>query len=97
MQRLSIKRLGFAGAAVGVLSYIACMATMKILPTETVVRLSNSLMHGVDVTSIMRANVPISDVMIGIIEIAVLGWLFGAGLALFYNIGISGRSDSSPS
>jgi len=86
MYRLSVKRMGFAGAMVGVLSYAGCMAFMKVLPEEIVIRVSNSLMHGLDVTPIMRSEVPMTDSLIGIVEIGVLGFLAGAALALFYNL-----------
>jgi hypothetical protein len=43
-------------------------------------------MHGVDVTPIVRTEMPVSEMVIGVIEVFVLGWLFGAVMACFYNI-----------
>ena len=42
-------------------------------------------MHGVDVTTIMRWDMPWWETILGVIEIFVLGWLFGALIACCYN------------
>jgi hypothetical protein len=51
-------------------------------------------MHGVDVTTIMRWNMPLWETILGVVEIFVLGWLFGAIIAGCYNC--CGRSSSKP-
>jgi TM2 domain-containing membrane protein YozV len=43
-------------------------------------------LHGLDVTTIMTAQMTLGGVITGIIEVFVLGWLFGGVLACFYNI-----------
>lgn len=52
-------------------------------------------MHGVDVTPIMRWDMPSGEVFLGVIEIFILGWLFGAMIAAFYNLGFK-ESDPRP-
>jgi len=42
-------------------------------------------MHGVDVTSIMRWDMPWWETALGVIETFVLGWLFGGLIAGCYN------------
>jgi len=43
------------------------------------------MMHGIDVSPIIRMNMPIGEMFIGIIEIFILGWLIGATIASIYN------------
>tara|TARA_R110002096_G_scaffold425301_1_gene633829 strand:+ start:499 stop:657 length:159 start_codon:yes stop_codon:yes gene_type:complete len=44
-------------------------------------------MHGVDATPIMRWDMPWWETAVGVLEIFILGWLFGAVIAVFYNLG----------
>jgi hypothetical protein len=48
----------------------------------------NSLMHGIDVTSIIRTDMPWWEVAIGLVEIFIFGWLIGATIASIYNFGL---------
>ncbi len=87
MPNLSIKRFGFALAAVSALLYLGCMFVMLTVPKDAVIRFFNSLMHGVDVAPIMRWDMPWWEAIIGVLEIFILGWLVGAAMAMFYNLG----------
>jgi hypothetical protein len=88
MNRLSVLRFALALAAVSALLYLGCMFVMLTVPKEAVIRFFNSIMHGVDVTSIMRWDMPWWEAVIGVIEIFILGWLVGAVFAAFYNLGL---------
>ncbi|QDV85294.1 DUF5676 family membrane protein [Planctomycetes bacterium TBK1r] len=85
MQTLSIKRFGFAIASASVVSYLGCVFVMLTVPKDVAIRFFNSLMHGVDVTTIMRWDMPIGETVLGAVGIFVLGWLFGALIACCYN------------
>jgi len=90
MHTISIRRAGFAfGAACG-LFYLGCVFVMLTVPQDAVVRFFNSIMHGWNVEPLMRWDMPWWEAVIGILEIFILGWLFGALIAAFYNV--SGRS-----
>ena len=54
MNKLSIPRFGFAVAVACTIAYAGCVFVMMTVPQETAIRFFNSLMHGVDVTPIMR-------------------------------------------
>ncbi len=54
MHTLSVKRFGFALGTTSALLYLGCMFVMLTVPKEAVIQFFNSLMHGVDVTPIMR-------------------------------------------
>lgn len=45
----------------------------------------NSLLHGIDVTSIIRTDMPWWEMVMGLVETFILGWLTGAAIAAIYN------------
>ncbi|HRX78796.1 MAG TPA: DUF5676 family membrane protein, partial [Pirellulaceae bacterium] len=85
MSKLSIPRFGFAVAAACTIAYVGCVFVMMTVPQGTAIKFFNSLMHGVDVTTIMRWDMPLSETVLGTIGTFVLGWLFGALIAGCYN------------
>ncbi len=91
MNSLSIRRFGFALGSAFALTYSACAFVMSCITREASIRFFNGILHGLDVTPIMTAEMTLRGVIRGVIEVFVLGWLFGAILACFYNI--SGRLD----
>jgi len=87
MRTLSPTRFGFALGAAWALCYLGCMFVMATVPQEVAIRFFNSLMHGIDVAPIMRWEMPWWEMVVGILEVFILGWLFGALIAVFYNLG----------
>jgi hypothetical protein len=55
---------------------------------ETTILFFNSLLHGLDVRPIIRMDVPLWEVLVGIVEIFIVGWLTGAAIAGIYNFGV---------
>ncbi|MGE0229566.1 MAG: DUF5676 family membrane protein [Dehalococcoidia bacterium] len=98
MQRISIRRLGFAAGATAALLYLGCVLVMLVAPKAAVVRFFNSVLHGWDVEPIMRWDMPWWEAALGTVEMALLGWLVGALLAAFYNLGrgAAGRPGTAP-
>ena len=86
MNTLSIRRFGFGLGSTFALTYSACAFVMACVSRESSIRFFNGILHGLDVTPIMTAQMTLGGVVIGVIEVFVLGWLFGAILACFYNI-----------
>lgn len=91
MNTLSIRRFGFALGSACALTYLACACVMSNVSREATIRFFNRILHGLDVTPILTSTMTLGGVITGVIEVFVLGWLFGAILACFYNI--SGRLD----
>lgn len=85
MGAINIKRFGFAFGATFALLYLGCVFVMATAGKEVTIRFFNSLLHGLDVTSIIRMNMPIGEMITGIIEIFILGWLTAAAIASIYN------------
>jgi len=86
MERLSITRLGFALASLFAVLYGVSMLIVMTGPRDTVIAFFNSILHGIDVTSIMRWEMPWWEMVVGILEVFIIGWLCGAALASFYNL-----------
>lgn len=93
MDTLNVKRLGFAMATTWVLLYVGCVFVMATVPKAEAVRFFNNLLHGLDVGPVMRWEMPWTDMVIGVVETFILGWLVGAAIAALYNLG-AGREKS---
>ncbi len=85
MYRLNIKKLGFAFGLTGTLIYLGCMIVMATAGQEGSITFFNSLLHGLDTTSIIRMDVPPLEVLMGIVQTFILWWLIGACIGAFYN------------
>lgn len=86
MNAISIKRLGLAFGLTGVILYVGCVVLMASVGHEGTVNFFNSILHGLDTSSIVRMDVPLWEALIGIVETFILSWLIGACIAAFYNI-----------
>jgi 2TM family of unknown function (DUF5676) len=84
---ISPRRLGIAVGLAGVVFYIGCVITMSTVPRAEAIVFFNGLFHGLDVAPILRENVPLKEVLLGMISTFVLGWFAGAMIAGFYNWG----------
>lgn len=85
MYRLNVKKLGFAFGLTGALIYLGCMIVMVTAGQEGTITFFNSLLHGLDTTSIIRMDVPLLEVLMGIVQTFILWWLIGACIGAFYN------------
>ena len=85
MNRINIKKFGFAIGLTGALFYAGCMIVMATAGQEGSIKFFNRLLHGLDTTNIIWMDVPIWEALIGIVQTFILGWLIGACIAAFYN------------
>lgn len=86
MNTINVKKFGLACGLTGVLLYIGCIVLMLTVGHDGTVTFFNSLFHGLDVSSIVRMNVPWWEALLGIVETFILAWLVGACVAGFYNV-----------
>ena len=86
------KGFGLAFGLSATIIYLGCVVTLALTPREKAIIFFNSLLHGVDVTSILRTSMPISDMVFGVITTFVLAWFVGAMIAVFYNFTIKEKS-----
>lgn len=93
MNKIPTNRLGFAFGITGAAFYLACTIFMVIVPATTVVWFSNSLLHGVDGSSIMRESIPIGQSVGGVLSTYAGSWIFGVLAACLNKYGLSGKSE----
>jgi len=91
MDRLNVKKLGFALGFTGALIYLGCMIVMITAGQEGTIKFFNSLLHGLDATSIIRMDVSLLEAFFGIVQTFIIGWLIGASIAAFYNAQIKSK------
>lgn len=91
MKTISPKKLGFAMGTAGVVFYLGCTLLMLTIGHEGTVTFFNSLLHGIDVSGVIRMDVPLWEAAIGLGQTFLLGWLAGAMIAVFYNLGFTSR------
>lgn len=92
MKSIEIRKFGLAWGATFALLYLGCVFVMWSTGPETTILFFNSLLHGLDVRPIIRRDVPFWEVLMGVVEIFIIGWLTGAVIAGIYNFGI-GKSE----
>ena len=80
-----VKKMGLVFGVNGALLYLGCMLVMATVGNSGAVTFFNSLLDGLDVSSIIRKNVPIWEAGVGIVESLILSWLVGVCLAGIYN------------
>ncbi len=91
MNRINVKKFGFAMGFTGALVYAGCMIVMATAGKEGSITFFNSLLHGLDVTSILKMDVPLLETLFGIVQTFILWWLIGACIAAFYNVQLKPR------
>jgi len=86
---INAKKFGFAVGLTMALFYLGCTMVMATVGYDGTVKFFNSLLHGLDVTNIVRMDVSLGEAAIGLIETFIIGWLIGACIAAFYNLTVS--------
>lgn len=85
MNHISIRKLGLAFGITGALLYFGCALVMLILGHDSTIRFFNTLLHGLDVSSIIRTDISFVEVLLGLLQTFILSWLIGACIAGIYN------------
>jgi hypothetical protein len=86
MNYIDVRRFGFAVGATGGILYLGCALILFLAGRDMAVWFTNSLLHGLDVSGIIRMNIPLSDIFIGLINTFIISWLSGACIAAIYNV-----------
>jgi len=89
MNHINIKKFGLAFGITGALLYFGCALVMLLLGHYSTVKFFNTLLHGLDVSSIIRINISPLEVLFGLIQTFIFSWLTGASIAAIYNIALN--------
>lgn len=96
MGSINIRKFGLAFGTTFALFYLGCVMVMASVSREAAVFFFNSLFHGVDVSSILRTDMPVWEMITGLVETFILGWLIGAAIASIYNYGVKEEAPMEP-
>jgi len=88
MNPIDVKRFGLAVGTTLALLYLGCVFVMATASEAVTILFFNSLLHGIDVTGIIRTDMPLWEALMGLVETFVLGWLTGAAVAAIYNVSL---------
>ena len=91
MNKIDVKIFGFAVGSTVALLYLGCVVVLMVAGHETAVRFGNSLLHGLDISGIIRTDIPLLEALFGLIETFVIAWLSGASIASIYNASMRSR------
>jgi hypothetical protein len=86
---INVKKFGLAIGLSLALLYFGCALIMTIFGHNGTVNFFNSLLHGLDVSNIVRVDVPLGESVIGIIATFIIGWQFGVCIAAIYNASLN--------
>lgn len=86
INNINIKRFGLAFGLTAAFLYLGCVILMTTVGHDGSVKFFNSLLHGLDTSSIIRMNVPFWEALIELMETFIMSWFVGASIACFYNI-----------
>jgi hypothetical protein len=95
MGTIDVRRFALAWGATAALLYAGCVIVMSTVSRDAQILFFNSLLHGIDVTTILRASMPVWEMLIGLVETFILAWLVGASIAAVYN-SVAQPADRSP-
>lgn len=85
---LNIRKLGLAWALTPSLLYLGCVYIMAVLGKKGTMLFFNSLMHGIDISPILRMEMSLPEMAMGLASIFIIGWLVGATIACIYNLSV---------
>ena len=91
MQHINTKKFALAWGVAGAVLYLGCIILMATVGRDGTVLFFNSILHGLDTSNIIRMDVPLVEALIGLVEMFILGWLFGVLIASVYNISFNKR------
>lgn len=82
---INVRKMGLAVGLTFALLHLGCVSVILFTSRETTVAFFNSLLHGIDVTAILRTEMSAREMTYGFFQIFVLGWLIGASIGSIYN------------
>ncbi|MBI2271267.1 MAG: hypothetical protein HYU69_13065 [Bacteroidetes bacterium] len=85
MNRINVRKFGLAFGVTGALLHLGCIILMATVGKEGTVLFFNSIIHGMDFSSVVRMDISFTEAFIGLIEIFIICWLIGACIAGVYN------------
>ena len=83
---INVKKMGLAVGATLVIFRLGCILVFALLSRKQAISYFNTLLHGVDLSPILKMETSTLNVIYGVVQIFILGWLGGATIASIYNL-----------
>ncbi|MCI5092696.1 DUF5676 family membrane protein [Phaeodactylibacter sp.] len=85
MKNLQQNKFAIASGGASVVVYLGCFLVMQLLGTESLVKFSNLLFHGMDFSTIIRTDITLLETLIGTAASFVFWAVIGYVIAFIYN------------
>lgn len=85
MGKLNSNKIGIALGITLATLYIGCALLMFTAGKTGTVNFFNSILHGLDVSSIVRSEISTGETFLGLVEIFLIGWGAGTFFSFLYN------------
>ena len=85
------KSLGLSIGLTFVLLHVGCIFIMYYLGHDGTVSFFNNMFHGMDFSTVVRMDVPFTEMLAGSIELFIAGTFIGFCIAGFYNLFLKSR------
>ena len=82
---INVKKFGLAFGLTSLILYSGSILVMALTGRAGTIIFFNTLLHGLDVTSIIRMDMSLAEMLIGIVQAFIMAWLVGATIASIYN------------
>ena len=82
---INVKKFGLAFGLTSLVLYSGSVLVMALTGREGTIVFFNTLLHGLDVTSIIRMDMSLAEMLIGVVQAFVMAWFVGALIASIYN------------
>ncbi len=86
MAAINVTKMGLATGLTLAVGRVGCIIVFSTLGREQGIAFLNTLLCGADVGRIFQMDMSPLAAVYGIVQIFILGWLFGALLASLYNL-----------
>ncbi|HLD19421.1 MAG TPA: DUF5676 family membrane protein [Candidatus Nanoarchaeia archaeon] len=85
MEDIKVAKAGIAGGVTGALLSIVCLVAVFALPIEAEIWIANSIMHSIDVSTVTKTTLSLTEALFGVFLAFAIGWFIGTFFALVYN------------
>lgn len=87
MGAINVKKMGLALGLTLVVLRVGCIIVFSVVSREQAVGFLKTLLCGIDISPLLPSSVmAMQDVIYGLIQIFILGWLVGGLMASIYNL-----------
>ncbi len=86
MGAINVKKMGLAIGLTFAVLRLGCIIVLALLSREQAIAYFNTLVHGIDISPILKTEMSVQSMIFGVIQIFILGWLIGASIASIYNL-----------